>query len=198
MERRHQPGPGICESRPRQPTAGQMCPRKVPVVTTSPLPHNATKTQGSCPQRSFGTFARLIGSAFAFSQVNPLRECYLRTHKMLRGHTRIFARAYYPRLNNVSNVAVGRTMCHAGIKSARPSIASSSESQWELTLIELSCPYYLDMNRRSRSDGRKLSIPSTSRTLAKKHGEPSTNLLAGLDAPLACALSRQTPSRHNS
>jgi len=141
------------------------------VVTTSPLPHNATKTQGSCPQRSFGTFARLIGSAFAFSQVNPLRECYLRTHKMLRGHTRIFARAYYPRLNNVSNVAVGRTMCHAGIKSARPSIASSSESQWELTLIELSCPYYLDMNRRSRSDGRKLSIPSTSRTLATKHGE---------------------------
>ena len=65
-------------------------------------------------------------------------------------------------------------------------------------MIGLPCPYYLDMNRRSRGDGWKLSIPSTSRTLAKKHGEPSTNLLAGLDAPLACALSRQTPSRHNS
>ena len=37
------------------------------------------------------------------------------------------------------------------------------------------------------SDGRKLSIPTTSSTLAAKRGAPSTNLLAGLDAPLACA-----------
>ena len=68
MERRHQPGPGLREFRPGQPTAGQTCSRKVPAVTTSKvpavssrkvpavttsaLPHNATKIQGSCPQRS--------------------------------------------------------------------------------------------------------------------------------------------------
>ena len=134
-------------------------------------------------------FARLIGSAFAFSKVNPSRGCHLRTHQILRRHTRILARAYFLQLNNVSHVADGRAMCHAGTKSARPSIAPSSEPQWGLTLIELLRPYYLGYNRRSRSDGRKLLT---------RHGEQSTNLLAGLDAPLACAPSRQTPSPSNS
>ena len=86
------------------------CSRKVPVVTTSALPQNATKTQRFLPAAtrwSVGTFARLIGSAFGFSQVNPPRDCHLRTHQILRGHTWIFARAYYLRLNNVSHVAVG-------------------------------------------------------------------------------------------
>ena len=89
-------------------------------------------------------------------------------------------------------------MCHAGTKSARPSIAPSSEPQWELTLTEQLRPYTLDYNRRRRSDGRKLLTPSTSRTLAAVRGERSTNLLAGLDAPLACAPSRQIPSPRNS
>ena len=146
---------------------------------------------------SVGTFARPIGSAFAFSQVNPSRDCHLQTHQILRGYTRIFTRAYFLRLNNVSPMAVGRTTCHAGTKSARPSIARLSEPQWGLPLTEPPRPYYLDYNRRSRSDGRKLSTPSTSRTLAAWRGEPSTNLLAGLDAPLACALSRQIPSPRN-
>ena len=44
--------------------------------------------------------------------------------------------------------------------------------------------------------GRKLSTPSTSRFLATRHGEQSTNLLEGVDAPLACATSRQIPSPH--
>jgi len=52
MERRHQPRPGLREFRPGQPTAGQTCPRKVPAVTTSAFPYNATEAQGSCPQRS--------------------------------------------------------------------------------------------------------------------------------------------------
>jgi len=52
LERRHQPRPGLRGPRAGQPTAGQTCPRKVPAVTTSVLPHNATKIQGSCPQRS--------------------------------------------------------------------------------------------------------------------------------------------------
>ena len=105
-------------------TAGQSCSRKVPPVTTSALPHNAAKTQGSCPQWS--------GEALELSQgwLEALlpshrwirldsRDCRLQTHQILRCHTRIFARACYLRLNNVSHVAVVRTMRHAGTKSAR-------------------------------------------------------------------------------
>ena len=106
-----------------------------------------------------------MGSAFAFLKVNLLRDSHLRTHQKSRRHTKIFARAWYPRPNNVSQVAVARTMCHVGTKSVRPSIAPSSEHQWGITLTEPLRPYYLGYNGRSRSDGRKLSIPSTSRTL---------------------------------
>jgi len=76
--------------------------------------------------------------------VNPWRDCHLRTHQILRGHTRIFARAYFLQLNNVSHVAVRRTMCHAGTKSARPSIAPLSEPQWGLPLTDPPHPYSLD------------------------------------------------------
>ena len=74
-------------------------------------------------------------------------------------------------------------MCHAGTKSARPSIAPLSEPQWGLPLTEPPRPYSLDYNRRSKSDGRKLQTPLTSRTPAASCGEQSTNLLAGLDDP---------------
>jgi len=36
---------------------------------------------------------------------DPLRDCHLRTHQTLRGHTRIFVRAYYLGPNNASHVA---------------------------------------------------------------------------------------------
>jgi len=52
MEHRHQPGPGLCECQSGQPTARQMCSRKAHAVTTSTLPHKATKAQSSCLQRS--------------------------------------------------------------------------------------------------------------------------------------------------
>ena len=130
--------------------------------------------------------------------MNPLRDCHLQTHQTFRGHTRIFARAYYLRSNNASHVAVGRTMCHAGTKSARPSIDPSSEPRWWLTLIEPLSPYHLGSGRRCWSDGRKLSIPSTSRTVAAGRGEPSTNLLPGVDVLFTSAPSLQTPSPRNS
>jgi len=85
-------------------------------------------------------------------------------------------------------------------KGSRPSsittITPSSEPRWRLTLIQPLRPGYL--GRRSRNAGRKLSIPSTSRTLAARRGQSSTNVLAGLDAPFTCAQSRQTPSPRNS
>jgi len=52
------------------------------------------------------------------------------------------------------------------------------QAQWGLTLIEPLRPDCLGYNRRSRSDGRKLLIPSTCRTLAARRGEQSTNLIS--------------------
>ena len=52
MERQHQPRPGLRKFRPGQPTDGQTYFRKVPEVTTSAFPHNATEAQGSCPVHS--------------------------------------------------------------------------------------------------------------------------------------------------
>ena len=57
-------------------------------------------------------------------------------------------------------------------------------ARWGLPLTKSPRPYSLDYNR---SGGRKQSTPSTSRTPVTKHGEQSTNILAGLDAPPACA-----------
>ena len=105
----------------------------------------------------------------------------------------VFARAYYLRPNNASHMAVRITMCHAGTKSAIPSIAPSPKTQWGLTLTKPLRPYYLGLGR----SGSTLSNPSTSHTLATRHGEPSTNLLTGLDSPFASALSQQTPSPRN-
>jgi len=84
---------------------GRMHPQHPPCVRAWFLP--------TAIQWRVGTSARLIGSAFAFLQVNPLRACYLRTHQISRGFTKIFARDCYPRTNNVSHVVVERTMWHA-------------------------------------------------------------------------------------
>jgi len=88
-------------------------------------------------------------------------------------------------------------MCHVGINSVRPSIASSSESQWRLTFRESLRPYFHCSNSRGRNVGKKLSIPSTSRTPAARFGAPSINLLAGIDTPPASSPSQQIPSPHN-
>ena len=84
------------------------------------------------------------------SQVNPSRDCHLRTRQILRGHTRISARAYFLRQNNVSHVAAGRTMCHAGTKSVRPSIAPLSDPQWGLPLTEPPCLSRLQQKKQEQ------------------------------------------------
>jgi len=80
--------------------------------------------------------------------------------------------------NNPSHEAVARTMCHVGIKSARPSIAPSSEPQWGLT-DKVASPYFQVSTRRVRSDGKKLSNPPILAVQPQKREAPSTNLLAG-------------------
>jgi len=56
-----------------------------------------------------------------------------------------------------------------------PFIAPSSKPQWGLTLTEPPSFYFYRSTIRSRSDGKKLSIPSTSRTPAARRGATSTN-----------------------
>ena len=146
---------------------------------------------------SVGTFARLIGNAFAFLQVNPLTDCRLRTQQTSRRRNKIFARVRYLLPNNASHVAAARTMCHAGTKSATLSIAPTSEPQWGLRATS-SLLFRLEQKKRNKSDGRKLSMPSTSRTPAARRGGLSMHSLAGPDAPLACVQSRRTPAPGNS
>jgi len=139
----------------------------------------------------------MIGSVFDSLQMNPLRDCYFRTHQTSRRHTKCFTRTCYLWLNNASHLAIAGTMCHVGTITARCFIAPSSEPQWGPTLIERLRPSFLGSNRISRSDGKKLSIPLTSRTLATRRGAPSINLLTGLDGRIDCAPHQQTPSPHN-
>ena len=84
--------------RPGQPTARQMYSRKVPVVTTSPPPipppiHKVSAHSDPVQILNVGTFANLTRSAFAVSQMTPLRDCHLRIHQTWRWHTKNFARA---------------------------------------------------------------------------------------------------------
>jgi len=159
MEHRHQARPGLRKFRPGQQIAGQMCSRKVPAVITSPclITPPKHKAPGHSDPVKRWNFCKADWKRFAFSQMNLLRDCHLQTHQTLRGHTRIFARTYYLRPNNASHVAVRKTMCHAGKKSVRPSIAPSPKPQWGSTLIEPLCSYYLGSAKRSRSDGRNLT-----------------------------------------
>ena len=57
--------------------------------------HRGSKFLPTAIRWSIGTFARFIGSTFAFLQVNPLRDCH-RTQETSRRHTGHFARACYP------------------------------------------------------------------------------------------------------
>ena len=59
----------------------------------------------------------LIGSTFAFSQVNLLIDRHFRTQQTSRRHTKNCVRACYLWLNNPSHVTVTRTMSHVGTES---------------------------------------------------------------------------------
>jgi len=179
-----------CECRPWQPTAFHMRSRKVPLLTTLTLSCKTNEVQDSCLQGSGEALELLhpwmIGVAIAFLQVNPLGDCNLRTQQTLRRHTRNSARACYLLLKNPSHMTVTRTMCHVGTKSARPFIAHFFQAPAALSLLS-------HIYQQCRSDGKKLSVPSTSCTPAAKCGAASINVLVGLDTP-ACALFQQTTS----
>jgi len=123
--------------------------------------------------------------------------CHLHTQQTSRKYTKNYARAFYLRLNNASHMAVATSMCHVGRKSARLISSAFSQPQLGLTLKKLLRFCFSCSTRRGRSDEKKLSIPSTSRTPAVRGGAPSTNLLAGPDNLLFCAPSQQNSSLNN-
>jgi len=177
MERRHQPRPGLREFRPGQPTAGQACPRKVPAVTISALLHNATKIQGSCPQQSSEALehsqgSRLIGKRFLTGEsverlpppdIPDIERAYQDFCQSLLPA----ARKCIPFGRRKNYVPYWDKECETLYRSfIRVPVGTDSDK----TTSSL-----FDYNRRSRSDMRKLSSPSTSRTLAARRGEPSIN-----------------------
>ena len=198
MQRRHQPGPGLRKFRPGQPTVRQTCPWKVPAVRPSLITPPRLKFPALSDPEKGWNFGKAGWKRFCVVTGESVERLPPMDTTNIESAYKIFARAYYPRPSNAFHVIVTRTMCHVETKNARPSIAPSFEPQWGLTLIQLR-PYFFGCNRKNRRDGRKLSIPSTSRTLAARRGEPPTSSLAGLrpDAPLACAPSRKTPSPRN-
>ena len=170
LERTTEPRSG--QFRPGQPTTGQTCSWKVPAVTTSALPHNATKIQGSCPQRS--------GEALELSQGRL--EALLPSHRWIRreiatSNTPDIERAYQdfcesllsaakqyiPRGRRKNYVPCSDKECETLYRSFIRT--PSGDCLWQ----SRARPYSLDYNRRSRSDGRKLSTPSTSRTPATEN-----------------------------
>jgi len=71
------------------------------------------------------------------------------------------------------------TTCNVVTKNTRYFISPSSEPQRALTLVEPFCPYFLGSNRRSRSNVKKLLIPSTSCAQAvSRVAPPIQHLLA--------------------
>jgi len=124
--------------------------------------------------------------------MNPLRDCHLRTHQILRGHTRIFARAYFLRPNNVSHVAAGRTMCHAGTKSARPSIAPLPEpsGDWQSRFVPT-------ISAREEA-GAMEAVNSIDLSHSSRKAWRIFNKLTGRSGySFTSAPSRQTPSSRN-
>ena len=171
----------------------QTCSKRILAGTISAFSHKATKSQGSCPQRS--------GEALELSQGWLEARCLLTDESVERlppPNTSNIERVYQDFCENLLSAAKqcmprSRRKNHVPCweKSSRPYISPSTWPQWGLNLIEPRRSYYLGSGGRRRSDGRKLLIPSTSRTLAARRGEPSRNLLARLDAPLAKANASQ-------
>ena len=73
-------------------------------------------------------------------------------------------KAYYLLLNNTTNVTVLRTMCHVGTKTVRSFVVPTFELHLGLTLTESLRPNSHGSIRRGMSDGKKLSMQSTSCT----------------------------------
>jgi len=107
--------------------------------STCIVPYNTTKAQSSCLQQSdkgwIETFARLTDWMHfcLLIKENLLRGFHLVTQQTSKMHTWNYARVFYVQLSNASHVAVARTTCHVGTKSARPFIAISSQTSWGLT-----------------------------------------------------------------
>ena len=79
MERRHYPRPGLREFRPGQPTAVQTCSRKVPEVTISAFPHNATELKVPAHSDPVKRWNFRKADWKRFCLMNPSRDRHIET-----------------------------------------------------------------------------------------------------------------------
>ena len=86
-------------------------------------------------------------------------------------------------------------LCHAGIKSARPFIAPSFEPQWGLTQLE---PLRPTISAGTETERWEEAVSSIDFSHSSRKAWRTINITAGIGAPLACALSRQSPSPRSS
>jgi len=100
------------------------------------------------------------------------------------------------RLNKVSHVAVARTMCHAGTR-VRDPYRSFIRATMETGSDRAGSSLLFRREQKKQERWEETFNYMTSRTQAAKREAPSTNSLACLNAPLACASSRQTSSSRN-
>ena len=128
--------------------------------------------------------------------MNPLRDCHLWTHQTSRGHTKVFAWAWY-NSQTMCPTWPSEELCAMFGRECETLYCSFIRAPVGTDSDRATTSLHFRLGQKNRSDGRKLSIPLTSCTLAARRGAPSTNLLADLDTPLSCASSRQTPSPRN-
>ena len=94
--------------------------------------------------------------------MNPSRDCHLRTHQILRGHTRIFATAYFLRLGYVSHVGRRKNYVPWWDKECETLYRSFTRAPVRTDSDRAASSLHSRLQQKSRSDGRNLSTPSNS------------------------------------
>ena len=177
MEHRHQPGPGLRACRLGQPTAWQTCFRNFPTVATPTLPHNSTVLNVPAYRDPV--------KRCNFHKADWKRFCFL----IIKSVERL------PPSDTTNIKKAYQEICVSPLSAAKQCITLSRGKNyvpcWDkeceiLYRSFLRTTMGTDSDRaassilhdwtiRSRSDGKKLSIPSISRTPAARRAAPSTN-----------------------
>jgi len=89
-------------------------------------------------------------------------------------------------------------LCPSRMRPSKLFIIVLCTRQWQPVFILIISNSTFLMQWSLLPGGKKLEIPSTSRTAAAWCGAPLKNLLSGLQAPLVCALFQHIPLLHSS
>ena len=199
MERRYQPGLGLRECWPWQPTAWQMCFGIVFLVTTPILTHNAAEAQDSFLHRSSEALEhpkgwlesllppyRWIRWNITTSRHNKHREGIQGPRESLQ----FAAKAIYPAWPSQELCSMLGQRVSDPLSLLPPS--PSGDSLWQSGFI----PTFPHRPEEAGSVEEGVNSIDFSH-FSRKARTLSINLQAGSDTPPVCALFQQTPSLHN-